>query len=160
MGNYQPKEKIESHSSLLTNRGIMEEKFSIDQIAIAASNSLHFNHIQAFYNAVEIWYIGIKDILAEREQLENYRREYSGLMHLLELYPKQFRNKKVLMRMLQVTKQFYSDTISGLQQYEYFFRIGQRNIKGLGNIQFFKDSIFSTRGKKENGQGEDAGEEA
>lgn len=154
--------KIESHSSMITNKGVMTEKFYIDQLAMNASNNLHFKTITTFFNAVEVWYIGIKDILPY-DQLENIKKlhkEYYALLDLIHLQPKIYRNKKVLLTMLKITKQIYSDMITGLQSYDYFFRIGSRDVKGLKTVKFFENSIFATKkqreeyGRKQNEMGE------
>lgn len=149
--------KIESHSSLLTNRGVMGQKFYIDELAMHASNSMHYSKIREFYNAVEVWYMGIKDILDENviERIKKSREEYETLARLVFKYPKQFQNYKVLQQMLNRTKEIYSEIISDLQRYEYFFRVGTRQQKGLGKIDF-GDSIFRKKVEGDNElQGED-----
>lgn len=124
----------------------MGQKFYIDELAMNASNSMHYKSVRSFYNAVEIWYIGVKDILKDEiiAKIKLLRKEYETLDTLIFKYPKQFQNHKVLSRMLKITKDIYSEIISDLQRYEYFFRVGTHQQKGLGKIDF-GDSIFSKK---------------
>ena len=138
-----PSKKIESHSSFLTNKSVNMFKMQIDILGLSASNSMRFQDINSFFNAVEQWYIGLKDILEEEyfKQIESKRVLYFRLRELVETDTR-FQNKKTLYLMLATTKQFYSLIISGLQKSEFFFRIGSRNVKGLSRMEFFGDTIF------------------
>ena len=61
---YNVDRKIDSHSSALTNKAVSMFKLEIDRLGLQAANSLHLSSINAFYNAVEQWYLGgLKDIL-------------------------------------------------------------------------------------------------
>ena len=54
--------------------------------------------------------------------------------------------------LVSVVKNFNSLTISGLQKYQYLFRLGIRETKGLKNINFFEKSIFKSKGEKDEGK--------
>lgn len=148
-----PNKKIESHSSYNTNKLVNMWKAEIDALGLQASNSMHLSNIIGFFNAVEQWYIGVKDVLGNKDDLEKLRQSFLKLLDLIEENP-QYQTRRSLKMLLRITKQFYSDIITGLQKHQYFFRFGVPNVKGLKNVRFFEGSVFKAgrdRGSEEDG---------
>lgn len=148
---------IESHSSYLNNKRITVLLFGIDQLALQASSSMHIKSIQAYYNAVEQLYLNVASILSDVEDIEDTRNKYRLLLQAVES-DERFRTAKVLRLMLQLTRQFNFKMTTGLQDREFFFRMGSRQAKGLKNIKFFDQSIFGSRGKKDEEEKESTNE--
>lgn len=145
----QPRNTIESHSSYLTNRSITAWFQLIDYLGFAAANSLRFRDINSYYNALEQIYLGrIVKILPDDtvEEIEKIRVSYNKLLSFLEQNPKA-RSMGALKLLLEFAKKFNFCVAGGLQDREFFFRMGSKQQKGLGKIKFF-NSIFNT-GKKD-----------
>jgi hypothetical protein len=144
---------IESHSSLVTNKRVGMIFIEIDRLGLIASNTLHISNINAYYNVVEQLYINIKDVLGDDliKKCEDERQKYSKVMELVE-DDASCRTKKASRLMVNIVKQFNSYIVSGLQKYQYLFRLGIRETKGLKNINFFEKSIFKNRGEKDEGK--------
>jgi hypothetical protein len=146
--------KLDSHASYMTNRAVNLFKMQIDVLALQAANSLHYNHINSFYNAVEVWYLSLKDLMKDtdeknyRTQIENIRKMYKALQEKINTDGR-FRTRRSLQLLFNLAQEFYSLIISGMQEYQYFFRLSNISHKGLGKIHFISDSIFKTGAKKD-----------
>lgn len=149
--------KLDSHASFMTNRAVNLFKMQIDVLALQAANTLHYNHINAFYNAVEVWYISLKDLMKDTEdknyrtQIEKTRTFYKALQEKINTDAR-FRTRRGLQHLFNLAQEFYSLIISGMQEYQYFFRLSNISHKGLGKIHFISDSIFKTGAKDGNGK--------
>lgn len=122
-------------------------KMEIDRLGLMASNTLHINNICIFFNATEQWYITIKDVI-DNSHTEPFRKAYTKLLEQIEL-DRSLQNRRALKVLLGLAKQFYSEIVTELQSYDFFFRMGTHNPKGLRNISLFNDSIFGKFKNKE-----------
>ena len=123
--------------------------FNIDQLAPIASNTLHFNNINAYFNAVKQLYMNVKSILDKNdvEYADQAVKGYFDLVEEIDEKPKK-RTKKSLRKLLRFTEEFNFTIMNGLHRFDYFFRVGSRQNKGLTNVNFHTDSIFNSKKMK------------
>ena len=153
-----PRLSIDSHSSFLNNQRIQKRLIDVDATAIAASTSLTLQSVNAYYSCIEQLYINLADVIPEdkRQKIEEARANYNYIMRLLDSEPLT-RNRKTLQVCLQLCKSINYLIISGLQDFDYFFRIGNKQTKGLNNVQWFLgETIFKRRREVTDGRQDEA----
>jgi len=138
------RDTIDSHSSQINNKRLQMLFFNIDQLAPLANNSLHFNLIHAYFNSVKQLYMNVKSILgeSERKNADKQVTEYYDLITEIEENPK-LRTKSSLRKLITITEEFNFIIMNSLHAFDYFFRVGSRQQKGLTNINFHSENVFS-----------------
>lgn len=137
---------IDSHSSYLNNKRLIIIFAKIDDCGSLAARTKHFQHIEQYYNEIEQIYINVAKVLnpATTERIGAVRKGYAKVKFLVE-NDARYQTKRSLEFLLKCAKEFNLQVVSGLQEFEYFFRTGQRQTKGLKNITFFENSIFGDK---------------
>jgi len=133
--------QIDSHSSFINNKRIIEWFAIIDALGLKASNSLHISEISAYYNAIEEMYFNIESVVLEedRKKFNQIMAVWRKTMAAIDNNPK-LRTKKALEFMLNVAKDFKRSVVGELQRGQFFFRVSERNTKGLGNVISLADT--------------------
>lgn len=137
---------IESHSSYLNNKRLQIILAKIDDCGSSATRSKHYHDIEQYFNEVTQLYINIAPILLPEgaDKILKIRNAYAKVKALVENDPR-YQTKQSLDFLLKCARELNLLLIEGLQNMEYFFRIGQRTKKGLKNISFFETSIFGEK---------------
>lgn len=137
--------RIDSHTSQYNNRRIQDLLALISMLANKASNTRHITDIRAYYNSVEELYRNVGAVISARvDEIEQVRNGYESLLMVVEL-DEDSRTYYNIKQLLGFTKQMHWEIMWGLQKLEYFFRIGIRNPKGLGNVRFYDASVFNPK---------------
>lgn len=141
---------IESHSSYLNNKRLQIILAKIDDTGSLAKRTKHLHHIEQYYNEVEQLYINIASVLVESilKDINKIRAGYEKVKHLIET-DEQYRTIRSLEFLLRCAREFNIKVVGGLQNMEYFFRVGSRQKKGLKNITFFDNSIFGEKNNED-----------
>lgn len=142
--------RIESHSSYKNNERIQAILLAIDQAGVAASNSMQFSDMRAYYNVVEQFYFNVRGVLGDDELTNGdlLVKRYYQIIDILD-NDQNARTKKALRDILRTIKQLNLLIIDGLHKLDYFFRMGNRQLKGLRNFDQISRSIFYTGGDKD-----------
>lgn len=140
-GNVQGK-KFESHASWMTNNRVGLLFAKVDELSPRAWSTMRFNDIQNYYHHVNQIFKSVKDVLTNAEDVQSYRIKYEQLVDMLNSN-EEARTMRALTTMLKLTDEMFSLIVTGMQAWEYFFRVGSYQKKGFKNIKFFDDSIFS-----------------
>lgn len=141
---------FDSHSSQLTNVEFHKLHLEIDSAGIIAANTLHFSNIQKYYNSANILYIRVKPLLNDNSinMCENIRFRYNQLIEIAERN-RRCQGKKLLRDMLNCCNGFFEQIVAGLQNYQYYIRVGIQERKGLKSI-FGEKFSFEDSGSEEN----------
>ena len=139
--------RIDSHSSFLNNKRVQMLLMEIDRLALVSGRTMLVGDINAYWDSVEQLYLNVSDPLSNKADIEEVRQSFSSLITLIN-NDKQYRTRKAIRLMRELAKKFNYLVITGLQQNQYFFRMGIRETKGLKNIKFFGDGIFGKGGKE------------
>lgn len=123
----------------------------IDSLALAASSSLSFSTVNAYYNTIEQVYINVASVLknATIDKIEGLRRKYRKISEIIMDTPKA-RTIRSLDLLFKIARNYNSEICYGLQEFDYFFRVSSRQPKGLGQIEFFDQSIFGAQSEGKN----------
>jgi len=151
------KDIIDSHSSQINNKRLQMLFFNIDQSAPLANNTLHFSMINSYFNNVKQLYMNVKSILSkeEYEKCDEKMDEYYALVNLIETQPVK-RTKSNLRKLIRITEEFNFNIMNNLHQFDYFFRMGNRQPKGLTKMEFNTENVFSgSKGGLEDGEEEE-----
>jgi len=142
--------KFESHASWKTNERIGILFAQADVLAPKAWSTRRISDIQYYFHTVNQIFKNVKDVLSNAEEVNKCKNKYEYLIGLVNS-DERFRSLPAIEYLLKLTDEMYSQIVSGMQAWEYFFRVGSYQKKGLKNIRFCDDSIFS--GGIENGTG-------
>ena len=147
--SYSNYTQFESHSSAINNKRIIEWFALISQLGLQASNSLQFDSIQAYYNAVEQIYFEVESVVNKPKPYEQIMRAYRKAIDYLEERPN-LRTKKALRYLLNLAKTFNRSVIKELQTGQYFFRVGERATKGLQNVVSLSERFEAVQKRYDN----------
>lgn len=127
--------QIDSHSSFINNKRIIEWFAIVDTLGLKASNSLHLSEITAYYNSIEEIYFNVESIVMaeDRKKFNDLMANWRRTMALIDNYP-HYRTKKALYYLLNIAKDFKRHVIAELQHGQFFFRVSDRPPKGLSNV--------------------------
>lgn len=137
--------KFESHASWMTNNRIGLLFAQVDLLGPRAWSSMRLADIQAYFHTVNQIFKNVKDVLQNSDEVMTFKNKYDYLVELVNT-DERFRSMRSLQALLKLTDEMYSLIVTGMQSWEYFFRVGTYQKKGLKNIRFFEDSIFSGGG--------------
>jgi hypothetical protein len=144
---------IDSHSSKINNMRIIERFQEADQLGIAASNNPTIGSIHAYFSILDSIFINVSHVLManlqpdDKDRLTGYFEEYR-YYHMIALKSPTLR---IAYAMLDVCKKLNLALVSGLQQFQFFFRMGQRGKKGLKYI----DELYGGRYDERESEGEE-----
>ena len=147
------KYKIDSHSSMGNNYLILKIRAECIKRSLAAADSMHINDIVRYYNSVEELMNNVADILREEdiEEIKKYRSKFEELQRKISESAK-YRTVRTAKTMYDLSKAYFRTLMSGLQRYQFWFRISQKAPKGLTKTLFLNESVFG--GNKEGGSDE------
>lgn len=137
--------KFESHASFQTNMRMTILFGTVDMLGPRAWQSMKLQDIQAYFQQVNQIFKNVKDVLDTALQADSCRKKYMQLFELANTDPR-YRGHKSLRMLLELTDEMFSQIVTGMQRWSYFYRIGSHQKKGLKNIRFFDDTIFSGGG--------------
>lgn len=132
---------IDSHSSGLNNKRVQMLLIETDQRALAAANTLHYESLKAYSTVLEQLYVNVKDVIIQEgleADIDATRRKIYKATEMLTLDPRA-RNSRMLLHLSRILRKFNSQIITALQSFQYFFRLAERDTKGLMNIKFYED---------------------
>ena len=138
---------IDSHSSKINNMRIIERFQEADQLGIKANNDPTIANIHAYFTLLESIFINIGHVLmvnlqqGDKDKLTGYFDAYRNL-HIQGLQRPTLRTAYA---MLEMCKKLNFALVSGLQQFQFFFRMGQRGKKGLKYV----DELFGGKSNEE-----------
>lgn len=143
---------IDSHSSKINNMRIIERFQEADQLGINASNNPSIANIHAYFSVLESIFINVSHVLMANLQPEDKDRMlgYFSAYRQLHLFAIQRPTLRVAYAMLDICKRLNLSLVSGLQQFQFFFRMGQRGKKGLKYI----DELYGGRQNERQIEGE------
>jgi len=134
---------IRSHSSFLTNKWVAFIITIINDTALIASRTKHFDDIREYFNSCEQLYINIADVIDEKylERVEKGVAMYHNLEMAMTLNPK-CRTYMNIMKLLLYVKAMNRLLISALQRYKYFFRVHTERKRGLKYADLYYTGVF------------------
>lgn len=134
---------VESHSSMRNNDRLQALLFGIDKASIEACRKMEYPSISEYWIILQQFYINVKDVLHDevREACKGLIWNYHRLNAKIIGGDRTMTN---LNRLLLITQELNAKVITGLQAYQFFFRIGNRSPKGFKHSTFFSqdDNVF------------------
>ena len=158
MAGYEPRQNqtMDSHSSFVNNKRLQMLFMQADSLGQAASNSLHYSAIQAYWNIIErIYTMNFRSILITEDDQAKHTgdklvNEYYKKIEEIEEDPTK-RTIKTLREILFVVKKLEMLVMMQIQlRFQYFFRFSSRQMKGLENVEMYDENIFSTKKGQKN----------
>jgi len=141
---------IDSHSSMKNNQVINDLRVECIRRSLMASSSMHITDIGLYYQAVQEFFNNTADVLPDvnvKNVVECMKR-YQTLSEKVET-DKRYRNLKVTKELFSISQEFFRQIINGLQKYQFWFRVGKRQQKGLTSLSFFTKGIFGKEAEEE-----------
>jgi len=149
---YRVPHQVESHSSYLFNRSVVGWSGLIRMEGKRAMDTMHYEDIKSYYNAIYIQYInGVSAILNPEDfnTCEQIIERYS--QKLIEINEDGMRTRKELQELLELVTAFNHVMMRALQKLQYLFRTGSRQLKGLKNIPWDSEGgIYQGRTRRQN----------
>lgn len=157
----QSNKKFESHASWIVNNRLNVMFALVDTLGPRAWMTMKVSDIQTYFFNVKQIFVNVKDVLDTAEDADKHRLKFEQLLGLINKGP-EYRSMATLQEMLRQTDEMYSQIVTGLQSWGYFFRVGSYQKKGLKHINFAQ-TIFGggdNDGTTEPDEGADAPEES
>lgn len=127
---------IDSHSSKINNARIIHRFALADEYNVIASKQPDLPNIHAYFSELDCIFVNVGSVLLGALQPDSSK----VLLDKLHAYKLLYKScliepttRKCLM-LLELAKQFNMLMTSGLQELQFFFRMGQRGKKGLRYI--------------------------
>jgi hypothetical protein len=127
---------IDSHSSKINNARIIHRFALADEYNVIASKEPNLPNIHAYFSELDCIFVNVGSVLMGALQPESLKALLDKIHSYKKLYVEamQYPTARKCYELLELAKQFNMLMTSGLQEMQFFFRMGQRGKKGLRYI--------------------------
>lgn len=127
---------IDSHSSKINNARIIHRFALADEYNVVASKEPNLPNIHAYFSELDCIFVNVGSVLMGALQPESLNALLDKIHSYKKLYVETMQRPtpRKCYQLLELAKQFNMLMTSGLQEMQFFFRMGQRGKKGLRYI--------------------------
>jgi hypothetical protein len=127
---------IDSHSSKINNARIIHRFALADEYNVVASKEPNLPNVHAYFSELDCIFVNVGSVLIGALQPDSLKALLDKIHAYKKLYvdTQQRPTARKCYELLELAKQFNMLMTSGLQDLQFFFRMGQRGKKGLRYI--------------------------